>query len=346
MRYHHIKICCNAGKGVGWGHLTRCLSLAEGFKENGINEIVFFFYSDHEEDFKRIEKQGYRIIRTKSCSDVDYIHFLKSYLGRDKENTLWVFDSYFFESQFYEKVSEYTDQVMIIDDISLPRGKCKYFLNHNFGFEEPPKNLDPSVIYMGGVHFFLLNTEIIPYIKIKDITRDSEPNPLKILVTFGGIDSKNQTLKVVQALNAVSEKLQINVIIGNSHPEPDSIYQEVQKSHTLHEYKILKPQASMISLLADSDCIFTAIGITCYEALALNVHQFNIAVNEEQYAIAKSFPNNLKVHFLGFHEKVLKEDIARAFDMKKNHFQKKSYFDSPKFINGRGNIEVVNKVLK
>src|SRR5699024_2271417 len=96
----------------------------------------------------------------------------------------------------------------------------------------------------------------------------------KVLLTFGGVDPLNNTLKVLQSIYeyCVDKHIQIQVIAGIGYNKFDTLenYPEVD---IMHDVKNISDH------MLDADIIFTSAGRTVYEIASLGVPCIVLAQN-------------------------------------------------------------------
>ena len=115
-----VLILTEGGQKIGFGHLTRCLGLAQGFKAyQDIQEIKFLVYGDA--FAKQFLKQC-----PYECVFFNWLKNTNDALKLVIQNDYTVIDSYLAKKSFYEMVSRLKKScLLMIDDykrISYPGG--------------------------------------------------------------------------------------------------------------------------------------------------------------------------------------------------------------------------------
>ena len=123
-----------------------------------------------------------------------------------------------------------------------------------------------------GAKYFLLRDEFI-LSELKKITKDVK----KVLLTFGGVDPLNNTLRVLQAINdyCLNENIEIKVITGIGYNKFDTV-----ESYT--NVTILRDVKNISDHMLDADIIFTSAGRTIYEVASLGVPCIVLAQNSRE----------------------------------------------------------------
>src|SRR5205085_1290452 len=85
-----------------------------------------------------------------------------------------------------------------------------------------------------------------------------------VLVTLGGADPDNRTLKVIQALAPLrSPDLDVVVIVGGSNPHRATLEEGTRAAHG--SLRLLHPVTDMAALMAERDIAISAAGSTTWE---------------------------------------------------------------------------------
>jgi RimJ/RimL family protein N-acetyltransferase len=133
----------------------------------------------------------------------------------------------------------------------------------------------------------------------------------KVLVTLGGSDADNVTLKVIQALQPVEvNALEAVVVIGGSNSHYEQLLSASQKS--LFPIRIEKNASNMPELMAWADVVVTAGGSTCWELAFMGLPSVILILAENQRAIAQKLDQMQVSINLGWHEDVSTGEIALA----------------------------------
>jgi len=179
----------------------------------------------------------------------------------------------------------------------LPYYHADIILNQNIHATELKYNCDPDTKLLLGPKYVLLRREFLKY---KDFKREIPDKARKILVTMGGADPDNVTLKVIQALNLLGDpELEVKVVIGPSNPHIDSLREAVL--HSPFSVLLLHGVDNMADLMAWADVAITAGGSTCWELAYMGVPSIATILSENQkkaiYILGKiGFVLNIGLH--------------------------------------------------
>ncbi|WP_417845201.1 hypothetical protein [Thalassospira povalilytica] len=138
-----------------------------------------------------------------------------------------------------------------------------------------------EIIAGEGCHFVDLQ-----YINQRELERYSALHP-HILLTMGGEDPLNHTSWILQSCAEVLADVQVDVVIGPSHPDARQVEVDAKQKvpHAILHYS----PPDLKRLVAGASCAITAGGQTCYELLASGVPSIGIVVEEHQRSLVDFF---------------------------------------------------------
>jgi len=260
----NVIIITEGGQDIGFGHLTRCLSLYQAFAVMG-HEVRFMINEDpsikpHLEDKKYVALNWHRL-------DAKLVSHLK-------DIDVAVVDSYLAGLDIYKKISNQVKIAVYLDDnrrLDYPPG-----IVVNWGIYA--KHLGyPKKANM----FYLLGPE---YISLRQAfwqveRKKIKPEVKQVMMTFGGDDSKNMTPKVLGFLTRHYPGLDKNVVIGGAYKNIDEI-KAVMDGHT---HLIHSPgEEGMRDVMLETDIAFSSGGQTLYELACIGVPTVAMVVADNQ----------------------------------------------------------------
>jgi UDP-2,4-diacetamido-2,4,6-trideoxy-beta-L-altropyranose hydrolase len=325
-----VFIITEGGKNIGFGHITRCLSLYQAFQERGIlPEFIINGDNNIEYLLKDIDFQIFNWL------DKENILFEKV-----KDADIAIIDSYLADIYFYNKLSELAKIALYIDDnkrLDYPKG---IVLNGNIHAKNLSYPKKEGIAYLLGTKYTPLRKEFweVPEKKIKEKI-DS------IMVTFGGDDAKNMTPKILSFLNQKYPNLFKNVIIGRAFQNIDEIKKYADKNTNLIYY----PDVEKIKeIMLESDIAISACGQTLNEVARVGVPTIGICLAENQIRNAEKW---VKIGFLEYAGYYNKDNMITKIDsMLKNLHNIKLREAISKigknFVDGNGSVRIINEILK
>ena len=169
-----ILILTEGGKEVGFGHLTRCLSLYQAFVAK--EEIPEFILKGDDTVSYLLNSVRYQMF--------NWLTERERLLEKLRSANIVVVDSYLAEKQLYEKISEMTGgRLAVIDDynrLGYPKG---IVINPSIYGDEIDYQIREDMFYLTGGDYIILRKEFW------DVPRKEIRKEVKnILVTSGGIN--------------------------------------------------------------------------------------------------------------------------------------------------------------
>lgn len=258
-----IKFFTEGGKNIGIGHLTRCLSLCQAFEEKG-GECLFVVKGGDE------VKQ----ILDKSLKLLDWVNNINEFEMELNNCDVVVVDSYLAKLKHYQLVCEKVKYKLFIDDFLRLDYPCGTVLNGSIYAKELNYHQQNNVMY-------LLGTEYIPLRKaFWDVEEKVIKDKIeKILISFGGDDSKNMTPKVIKLLEENFPELEKLVVVGAGFVNKEDIY--TFASNRVKVYENLTAE-EMKTLMLEVDLAVSAGGQTTYELARVGLPSILIAVADNQ----------------------------------------------------------------
>lgn len=283
MKKRSVIIRADASVKTGTGHVMRCFALAQGLQDSGYD--VHFAVSECPEALvKKIkaEKLSVLKIKSKAGSQKDAGETAKL---AEKKKCAWVItDGYIFSDEYQGIIKDNGFRLLFIDDYGHCRKYCAdIILNQNLyaGTHFYPETA-PFTRILLGTQYALLRKEFSPYMHWR---RQVSEKASKMLVTLGGSDPDNTTLKIIRAVKNSRLGLQVKIVAGGANPHIKSLEKEISKSQDL---QILKNVSDMPKLMAWADIVITGGGSTCWETCFMGLPNIITYCADNQKPIASS----------------------------------------------------------
>ncbi len=272
-----LTVRADASPQMGTGHLMRCLSLAQGWKDTS-GDAVFISFCKNDKLIQRIKKEGIKVYNLQHISDIE-----DTKKALKKENPEWVMlDGYHFGSDYQKEIKEAGYKLFVIDDYAhLEHYYADIILNQNYGAENFVYSAEPYTKLLLGTKYVLLRREFLEYL---DYKRQIPDVAKKVLITMGGVDPENYTFKVLQATNLVDFPLDVKVVIGARNTHYKLIEKEANSCK--HNMEILTNLDNMAPLMAWADVAVSAGGTTTWELAFMGLpSMLCIVADNQEYAV-------------------------------------------------------------
>jgi spore coat polysaccharide biosynthesis predicted glycosyltransferase SpsG len=207
-------------------------------------------------------------------------------------------------------------------------------LNQNIHASSLHYSCDRDTVKLLGSEYVLLRKEFLKY---KDWKREIPEKAKKILVTMGGADPDNVTLKVINALNMLNDPdIEVKIVVGPSNPNISGLEKELHPSpFTFH---LLSSVCDISELLKWADLSVGCAGGTLWECLFMGCPLISFSTNKVQHSILQSLHEQGIVHHIGYasnsgYGRIVKSirHVLTSPDLKKEMIRK-----GRKIIDGNG----------
>lgn len=293
----------------------RCIALGQAWQDKG-GRVVFISHCESKKLQERIIAEGFDFVYLENPhphpSDLDKtIKTLSAMRYPPSTNDWLVVDGYHFDSMYQKKIREAGYKLLWIDDY----GHAEHYyadivLNQNISAEESFYNRrEPTTRLLLGTRYVLLRREFRQW---QGWQREIPDTAKKILVTLGGGDPENVTLKVVQALKQIDiSGLEAKIVVGPANPNLHVLRQEVSDNENL---QIITNATNMPELMAWADGAVSAGGSTCWEMALLGLPNMIIFFADNQRPIAEKLHTDNVALSMGWGNKLTIEDITQSLE--------------------------------
>lgn len=287
-------IITEGGEAIGFGHLTRCISIYQAFEKRGMRAR---FIINGDKTVKGLMKNIRHEI-------FDWIGEKERLLEIIKNKAdLVIVDSYLAELSLYKKISGLGKTTVYIDDsnrLPYPKG---IVVNATVYAKKLDFRKNPSSTYLLGKDYALFRKEFWD-IPAKKINRKVSI----MLVFLGGTDSRNLTVSVLKQLGKKFPDLNKIAIIGKGTGK---------RQNRADRTKLLfGPDAKTIrKIMLSSDIAITTGGLTLYELAKTGVPAVAVAAAENQMMSIRTLDDSGLISYAGsWKDKGLMEKIANCVD--------------------------------
>ncbi|TYO98362.1 UDP-2,4-diacetamido-2,4,6-trideoxy-beta-L-altropyranose hydrolase [Geothermobacter ehrlichii] len=308
----------------------RCLALANELKNRGA-DVTFIARDLRGNSNWIVEEFGFPLWQLPAHVeenqvgelDEDYSSWLGVSKGTDALETVqllknaayldWlIVDHYALDRSWEEEVRPYVRKIMVIDDLANRAHDCDLLLDQNVLRDNTGRytGLVPQDCQiLLGPKYALLRQE---FSEARKKLGPRSGNVKRVLVFFGGIDSSNQTLRALQALERMGcPDIAVDVVVGAKNPNRKSIESFCSKNTNINIYCQTK---EMPKLISEADLAICAGGTTTWERCCLGLPGLVISVAENQEAIAKGLAARGCQLYLGPESEVSVEAIQYALE--------------------------------
>jgi UDP-2,4-diacetamido-2,4,6-trideoxy-beta-L-altropyranose hydrolase len=334
----------DAGAATGTGHVMRSLALAQAWQARG-GTAAFLSHCEARGLSERIEAAGIGSIpleeRHPAASDLETTIAMLSRLTAP----FIALDGYHFDSEYQLRLREAGNRILVIDDNAhLGRYHADIILNQNLGASRLAYPRDSDTVLLLEPRYALLRTQFRAW---SDWHRDIPRQANKVLVTLGGGDSDNVTLKVIEALRRPGRTgLETRIVAGPANPHIEILRHAAAALSSQAE--ILTSVSDMASLMAWADVAVTAGGSTSWELACMGLPSVTIVLAENQKRSVKELVAAGVTASAGWHEHVTVDDLAAKLgELLRDPLQRLRMSDHGRaLVDGKGADRVVRALLE
>lgn len=324
-----IVIITEGSSKIGFGHITRCLSLYQAFDEKGLS-VKFIVNGDStiEPLIKDIEYEIFNWLEDSS-------KLIKSLHNSD----IVIIDSYLADEPLYKKISDRVSLSVYMDDnqrINYPHGIVINGLINAEKMHYPPSN---EIDYLLGSNYIPLRRQFWN-VKEKKIDKAIK----NVMITFGGQDSRDLSLKTLKLLKKHYPLLNKKIIIGTGF-KTTSFIEDIKDERTeIIHYPGAK---GMLEVMLESDIAISAAGQTLYELARVGLPTIAIGVVENQNLNLENWEKTGFIQVAGFwDDSELDKCLLEKLELLKDrNLRIKMRNTGRKFVSGRGAINIVRYCL-
>lgn len=306
---------------IGTGHLMRCLALAGELSTRGA-QVVFICRNLPGNMNTQVLRNGHKLhelpLDDNTLMNNPGVSEYERWLAVEKETDAFqtgrvlaekengadvlVVDHYALDSVWEREVLPYIKRLMVIDDLANRRHDCHILLDQNL-YENMDKRYEHLVgadtQLLLGPTFALLRKEFNSQRKVM-AKRDGRVR--KVMVSFGGADRTNETLKFLDSLaEAKAVALNFEVIVGKTNPNNDIIKEKCDGMANVAYYRAVNDIAR---LMVEVDLAVGAGGTSTWERCCLGLPAVTVAVAENQVEVARLSERMGFAVYLGISEQV------------------------------------------
>jgi UDP-2,4-diacetamido-2,4,6-trideoxy-beta-L-altropyranose hydrolase len=334
---------------IGTGHIMRCIALAQAWQDQG-GQVTFLTHCTSEPLRHRILAEGFEIVPIahphpdpsdlKQMLDFLKLHAPCSILHAAKP---WlVLDGYHFTPDYQKAIRDAGIRLLIIDDMNhLPHYHADILLNQNIHAPGLQYHRDPDTTLLLGTQYVLLRREFLKY---RNFKRQIPEKAKNILVTMGGSDPDNVTLKVIEAIKLLNDPtLDVKIIIGPSNPHKQVLLDSMR--HAPCAMRCIS-NAAMPALIAWADLAITAGGSTCWELAFMALPMLNVILANNQRGIAEGLERVSVGCNMGFSASLSEDMLLKTLSEIVSDQEKRTNMsrNGKQVADGAGTIKIIERM--
>jgi UDP-2,4-diacetamido-2,4,6-trideoxy-beta-L-altropyranose hydrolase len=306
-----IIILTEAGKNIGFGHLTRCVALSQAILERNLKAKFYIHCEGSIGNFA--EGLDYEIYNW--MENIDNI--LESAMASDGV----IIDSYLAGKHIFDGLSEMTKgHLLMLDDYSRLEYPSGILLNPSiFGSDFDYSNID-NIEYFTGSEYIVLRKA---FWDVEDITINDRVE--KVCIMFGGMQRYALIDKICETLT-------------NSFPVDIDVVDPYKKSLNASEMK---------EVMNTTDIVISGGGQTTYELVRTGVPSIGICLAENQQRTLETWG---RLGIMDYTDNNDREDCVKDIqclfeELLSPREREKRSMKARKIVDGQGAVRIIDHFL-
>jgi len=290
LQYSHV-LRTDGSRELGFGHLNRCLTIANAIRATGGAPEIVLGISDTDA-LDRIEKAGQparqlafdkrynatEVLRGAACAVFDFSHI------RTRETAAAA-------AAMLNRVRDSGARSLVIDTIGRDclaaiQNLTVDILAIPYAGSEQQKTLPGPGIEARGPDYFVLDDAFLDSRRSKEQTAIVKP---RVLVTAGGSDPAGLTMTFLASLALVMTPLQLRIVVGPGFSSALKSNIEQYAATLSDNVALLDAPESLVEEIFAADLALSASGLTKYELAFAGTPCFLVSIDEEHNATNRAF---------------------------------------------------------
>ncbi|MBW1941344.1 MAG: UDP-2,4-diacetamido-2,4,6-trideoxy-beta-L-altropyranose hydrolase [Deltaproteobacteria bacterium] len=336
-------IRADASNAIGSGHVRRCLALVTAFAGAGW-ECALAIRPGTRETVPDLGDSPCELFDLK-CTPAEEAKALFERWPNGCD--LLVVDHYERGKHFEASCRPWARNIMVMEDVPQRQHACDFLLDSSLedAVSVYRKMVPDACKLFLGPDFALLHPQFIKHRRESIEKREKRHSVGKILISFGTVDGKNMCSKAIKSIKEGGLNISVDVVIGSQSP-----YLEETKSIARtcpFPVKFYVDEKNMARVMTSADLALGACGFTSWERCCLGLPTLAVITAENQTSLAEVLRRHHAIDFLGWHENVSLETIARSLKKILNNHETRIKIsrNASRLCDGRGPLRVLLKLL-
>ena len=314
-----VLIRCDGAPEIGFGHVVRCLALADELRGSHGCRVDFAMLQGPQ-GVAKVQAQGYAVFQPNhGIEDSDEGKWLKELIIDCQYQVLILDVRTDLATDAVQSIRESGVLIATIDDPSDRR------LHADLAFYPPGPQVE-RLDWTGftgdrfvGWDWVLLRPQFAEAVrktwrsKSEALRRTlAEDTPMTVLITMGGSDPAGLTLMALEGIEQLDANLHILLVIGGGFMHETALHERL--GTTKCHYEICRNVTDMASLMVEADLAIASFGVTAYELAAMNVPTIYLCLTEDHADSANAFVSAGLGNSLGQYSGVTLDSLTIAIE--------------------------------
>ena len=324
---------------VGFGHLSRCINLAEVLRSRG-NEVSFVCRDDEAKSFRALEDRLFATVLLPMLEVGEVVNQQEDAqqtiqaLQGERPNWLIV-DSYTLDKNWERLMRPHVAKIAVIEDLFDREHDCDLLLDQNYSERSAAlfEKFVPEVCdFLIGPRFALIGEQ---FRKLRELKLKPTPELRRVFVFCGGSDPQNLTQQVIDELSCSElSNIAVDVVVGSQNK---SFHSEAALKLSAN-IEIHDAGGEFARIMSTADLAIGAGGTTTWERMCLGLPSIVVSIAENQNSACEKLGSDGFINYLGAQASLRPGVIRDVVIEAKNNYA--SLFDQIErgkiLVDGRG----------
>ncbi|MFB3917619.1 MAG: PseG/SpsG family protein [Terriglobales bacterium] len=333
-----ILIRCDGSAELGLGHVVRCLSLAQEFRQRGAR--VGFAMRGSEVGIRMVQEAGFDVLRPPKSHQFDYLSWLAECLGHVQAHALVADVRDDLPLTTLEELRAESTRIAVIDDLSERRLAADLAVY-------PPVPQVSRLKWNGFRGQLFVGWEwAVVRSQFATARRPQRSGNRGILIMMGGSDPAGLTMSAVRALDRLAAPIRAIVVVGRAFVHSEALSNVLRR--TRHEFFVQQNVSDVAAIMAEAQVAVCAFGVTAYELAAMGVPAVYVCPTEDHAESASAFEAAGLGVSIGVVGQDVEEKLADAvgLQLSDKRLQERTSARGRQLVDGQGARRVAEEVLR
>ncbi len=285
---------------VGFGHLSRCINLAEVLRSRG-NEVSFVCRDDEAKSFSALEDRLFTTVLLPMLSAGEVVNqqedakqTIQALLGERPE---WlIVDTYMLDKVWERLMRPHVAKIAVIEDLSSRVHDCDLLINQNYSERSATsfaKFVPKTCEILLGPRFALIGEH---FRRLRELKSMQTPELKRIFVFCGGSDPQNLTQQVIDEISySELSNVVVDVVVGAQNAS----FERESAIKLNANVKIHDAGGEFARIMSRADLAIGAGGTTSWERMCLGIPSIVVSIAENQNSACEKLGRDGLVNYLG-----------------------------------------------
>ena len=324
---------------VGFGHLSRCINLAEVLRSRG-NEVSFVCRDDEAKSFSALENRLFATVLLPMLSAGEVVNqqedaqqTIQALLGKRPE---WlIVDTYTLDKNWERLMRPHVAKIAVIEDLSGREHDCDLLIDQNYS-ERSATSFDKFVPktceFLLGPRFALIGEQ---FRRLRELKSKPAPELKRMFIFCGGSDPQNLTQQSIDEISCSElSNIAVDVVIGAQNKTFDrAAALKLNANIEIHD-----ASGEFARIMSIADLAIGAGGTTSWERMCLGVPSIVVSIADNQNSACEKLGRDGLIDYLGRRSSLKSGALRNAVVKAKTNYA--SLFDQVErgqiLVDGRG----------